>query len=488
MQNSKLLSFLNQFTKEEMKGLRRFVNSPIHNTDKAIVCLFENIYKYQDNLQSTMLGSRKVYKKIFPDKEFNSNRLSVLQSGLLTLSKEYLALMEYKNEKTLQEKMLIQALGKLNNYDEFKKQANKSINVLEIEEVKDSISYRYLFEFYNAYYNHPENLRIDTKNQSDKLAIKNLDLNYIITRIRYVCGQYYNKDKGISFDEEKALVIIQLAKLLQKENIAIEIYLDLITLCRNDYKQKLYFKTREKLFNHYKKLETIDRRTILTSLVNQLNRVMYKKAKGNQSIQFFTYKFELYKFGLEKKILIINNQMTSITFKNIAVIGSYCKAFVWVEKFIEEYQKYLPEKERKSIVGLSLAMLYFHSQKYDKAYDILLEVDSWNEKYYLAGRSLNLRCHYEKFCLEKLEADFVMYKVNAFQLFLKRNKNLASDNKNSYLGFCKKLLKLIRLKEKINKEYGFKLDKKERDKIYHEVSEENPLILKKWLLEKIKDL
>lgn len=472
-----------------MKGLRRFVNSPIHNTDKAKIRLLDYILKYQDDFQNPKLDSTKVYKKIFPDKVNDSNRMAVLQSGLLALSKDYLAFKEYKRDKKLKEKMLIQALGKRNIYDAFEKQTKKSIKALMGEKSKEASSYSNLFDLHNTYYSHPETLRVNPNSESPIWAIKNLDLFYTLTRIRYTCGQYHKKrlKNKYEYNEDIEESVISLAKIYQTENITISIYLDIINLLKNGYEDSLYTRIKENFFTNYKDMEYIDQKSIHSYLINIKNNAVVTKSKAGEVREKNIEMFKLYKFGIENEIVVYNKQITPMAFRNIASLSGSCGFLEWGKEFVETNKAFLPKKERDNIVGLSLAYIYFNNKEYDRAHELLIDVDKWMAKYIWSGRSLRLRCYYEKFNDGELDQGFVKARIVAFKRFVQKDVELSNTKKDSYLNFSKILIKIVRLKFNIKTTYGLKV-KDEKQKILIELEETNPLSLKAWLLKIITEM
>ena len=488
MRNKKLLLFLQQFTDEEMKGLRRFVDTPIHNTNKALIALFEYIYKYKDDLNSPKLDRQKVYKKILPNLAYDDSRMSVLQTGLLFLSKDYLSYAEYQLDKNLQEQMLIQSLGKRNMYTTFEKHTKKSVKKLEAKNEKGNKYHYNLFHLHDTYYSHPETLRINPDSESTNHAIKNIDLFYVLSRIRYTCGQYHRKQmkRDFEYDEKIESSIIELAVCYQSENFVIAMYLDVIKLLKNGYEELLFSKLKERLFKEFRSMEYFDQKTIYAYLVNVINKERVNNAKVSEIDRLNLELFLLTKFGAENGIVVYNKQITSMAFKNTAVLSAV-HDIDWGKKFVEDNKAFLPEKDRESVVGLSLATIFFYSKEYDKAEEMLINVDNWMAKYLLAGRVLRLRCYYERFYIGKLKKGFVISNINAFSRFVDNNKVLGDSRKKSYINFSMILIKITKLRYNIKSIYNFDY-KAKKEKLLQEINKTNPLSLKAWILKKIEEI
>ena len=84
MNKSSLIEILRSFDKEELTKFEDFLNSPYHNKNRNTLRLFTVVKKYFPNFKSEELNKEIVWKKLFPDKDYN---YGVMKNQIHELSK-----------------------------------------------------------------------------------------------------------------------------------------------------------------------------------------------------------------------------------------------------------------------------------------------------------------------------------------------------------------------------------------------------------------
>jgi hypothetical protein len=182
----------------------------------------------------------------------------------------------------------------------------------------------------------------------------------------------------------------------------------------------------------------------------------------------------LYKISLEKGILLLNGELGQHHYKNIITISLRLKKFDWVESFIETYTHQLPESARENAYNYNLANVYFSKGEYEKVIEQLREVEYQNLTYALGSKLMLLRTYFE------LKEDTALSSlIDAFRIYIRRNKKMTSQVKQQYMN-------TLRFTKKITGIAPY--DEKSKIKTIEQIENCKALVLKNWLLEKVKEI
>ncbi len=95
MIHSKSIDVLKTFSKEELKQFSDFVRSPLHNKNKNLIKLFEELKKYHPDYN---VENEKLFERVYSGKVYNHDSMKKLTSELLGLAEEYLRFTGLKKE------------------------------------------------------------------------------------------------------------------------------------------------------------------------------------------------------------------------------------------------------------------------------------------------------------------------------------------------------------------------------------------------------
>lgn len=180
---------------------------------------------------------------------------------------------------------------------------------------------------------------------------------------------------------------------------------------------------------------------------------------------------EIYKSGVEKKILLANGMISPFTYKNIVALALRMKQFDWVKNFINEYRNSIDSSNSEAIYAYNVAKLQYEKKNYNQALSLLLSTSSSGDLYVsLDTKILLSRIYYEQADLDALENI-----VNSFRIFIRRSK-IISYHKTSYSNFLNSLIRLIATNL---------FDKEEKSKLLSEIEQLQPLPDKYWFLEQL---
>jgi hypothetical protein len=264
--------------------------------------------------------------------------------------------------------------------------------------------------------------------------------------------------------------VIQLANVSPYNTIpSINIYYKMFSTYQDENNTENYFELR-KLTQSYINIFPLEEQkeiysTILGYCINKINK--------NQ-VDFFRETFEVYKDGIKENVLITDNSLSVTTYRNIVIAALRVEEFSWAENFIFEYAKYVNEKYRDNAVEFSLARLEFYKKNFKQVLTHLNNVNYEDVWYNINAKTIYLHAYYELDEFDALES-----LLQAFKMYIRREKSLSADRKVHYLNLIKFTSALM------------KLNAKEQPKVLklkEEILATKGVVSKPWLLEKVEDM
>lgn len=181
--------------------------------------------------------------------------------------------------------------------------------------------------------------------------------------------------------------------------------------------------------------------------------------------------FELYKVMIEKRIIFNNDILSPWTYKNIASVGLRLKEYEWTKGFIDTYHENVDEAYRDSAYAYNLAYYHFSQGEYKEALWKLHEVEFNDVFFHLDTKTMLLKIYYELDDVEPL-----LSLIDAFKVYLKRNKHISGYMKTSYRNLIKFVQKSLRLPSG---------DKDKWKRLKEEVNQVKHVASFTWLIEQI---
>ena len=190
---------------------------------------------------------------------------------------------------------------------------------------------------------------------------------------------------------------------------------------------------------------------------------------------------DLYKIGLEIKLVVENGRIQEGVFGNIALLGCHAGEFEWTEKFMEDYQSFLKEDIRADIVALNKGLWYFHQEAFKEAYNEFVS-HSFSSFYQISVRSNTIRAIYELFLKDESLYELLEAQILAYEKFLHRNALISVALKEAHLN------QLFILKRLTSGLFNRKDLKTLQESLFTKLNKMEKVIGKKWLNEKITQL
>ncbi len=457
MKNSKLIDILKALTKEEIKALETFITYAKTKENTFAQQLFAFLFKQYPEFLERNIEKNKVYKKLFPTKKYDENKLSKIMSEITKITEEYIITNQSKNNELSNKIQLLKFYNERDlekHYKQIEKEIEKIIKEIPLGVLSQTLIYQF------------EEIKIthDLKN-NDRYA------------------NYQNVyDVLIAFSEAekirwKNLSCVSLFPKLtdnNKLNILYDIHSKIEKLLNDDDDQ--LFETIFAPFKiKVKQIENEQKRDILYTL---LNYCITKINSGNSS--YYPITIDVFHSIEVNEILLNNYNMIDLsTYKNYISISLKINHINEAELFLEKYKDNLPIELKIETFNFNKALILFEKKKYAEVLDLLLYCKFTDVFYKLNQRRILIKTYYELLRTDVTYFNIISDAIVAFKKYLLSPKGIPENyillNKN-FLKFTESLLAKN------------KLSKIEKEKLLEKLKNTNLVTERNWLEEKINEL
>lgn len=473
MLQNKVLRLLNRLSPKEFKELNRFLQSPFFNTNPRIVGFYDQLKKYYPSFDSPKLEREKLYKKLFPGKQYHYQQLANLITEFTKLTEQYYVQLGLRSNPILQKKTLIDSYSERDLYDLFEKDTLDLLKTLKKNEVDPQHRHAYLLLKALAF--HPQNHLISKNNEQLNDLMIALDHSYweeklfLASEIKNMAAFLKTEIPIPLFEEIKSI-----AKQ-QSQNSTLQAYLLLLKTLgshsTDDYEQlKSFFERNNDKLN----------RKLQLTIYRSLNNYCVQKINSGNSL-YYEKQLQLYQFGLDHKFILNNNIISAPAFINICNAGIYSNNLNWVSQFVEEYQDQLNPLIKEEILNIVFAVIAFYQSDYPKVIEILIHFKSDHVARHFSARKLLIRSYFELFIQDNSYYEVFLSACLSFEKMLYRNDQKATRRIESNLNFIHFLKKIAKyhLEQQLNMHSKLELIK--------ELENYNSLILKHWLINRLNE-
>ncbi len=433
MVKSKLVKILKSLSKEEMKYLGWFVKSDYFNTDENLVVFYEYLKRYYPGFDSTKFTKEVVFQHIFTKDSYDDAKMRNLMSKMTQLLEEYLVCLEWKQDKFVRDKLLIDAFERRNiDFDEFKKLTNGLIGEIGSLPFRDE-DYFLL------------NMELQKKLYYQSTAIGANGTDKIIEDASDCLNNFYSLSRLKMMNEISSLMASKsIAKSIKKNkefdenNILLKIYNNIAEL----YEQKseaIYFATKTVFLSNINEIRRSEQKFVIKYLLEFAIREVRSDSKYLREI------FELYKIAHENEILENYGIISNATFVNIVMAASVIGEFAWCRLFLAECQVKIESKTRKEMIALGEGFVAFYNKNYSTVIDLISNLNFKGVLYQLLAKSLSLKSYFELFLLDNSYFSFVKSYSESFEKYVSRNPDIGSRKSSSYTSYVKFVRKLAGL-------------------------------------------
>lgn len=435
MTKSKLSELLASFDGHDYNRAKKYLSSPFFNEDQELVLLFDYYHQIWINNGEIPEDRGLIYSSLYPGKKYDDKYFRYLLSALTKHLENFVThkYMQQSPRNFLLEKQ--RALKERQCGKSFQFVSSELKSVLE-SGLQDSgvllarhDSALLELEFMTQQKTRKASFNFDS-------IIDDLD-RFFVARKLQLASEQINAQNVLAGQSKPRLIeeVAGLAKEPALENIpSIELYRTVyLTL------------TEPGNVEHFEKLkELILHKGEMFSVKEQKEIVQYLKNFCIKQInlgkpEFVERLFEIYKLSLQNKKVLRSEAMSPWEYKNIVTIGLRMKEFSWVQKFIEQYIKYLEPSQQKNALIYNTANWYFFQKNFRETLRLFQEVEFTDLYYQLDVRAILLKAY---FSLEEEETFF--YHASAFRSFLSRNRLVSDYQRKIYRNFVKYIVRLMR--------------------------------------------
>lgn len=441
MQNLTLFKIISTFSGKEMTSFEEFINSPLYNNADYVTKYYLKIKNYHPDFKD--LKPEIIFKALYPDRKFSDSTIRRLNTELLKLAEKFLVITSLEKNKFLKENILLEELDKRNADTHFSKRLKRMQEEIEKETITGEKYYRQINDL-----NETEIVFLskrDRKKAFDKYlsTIEAYDRSYTIQKLKKLISLSLEARiySWISSDEKKAISYAKSVSQNNYFNLPVIRLLCVILLFSIEMHEKYFYELMEMLAGHKKEISK-DELEIGYFLL--LNFCTIEHNKGVNSYK--NAELQIYKDMIIDDILLSNNILESIVYKNVISCALDAGDHEFASEFLEEYKKYLTDSEKDNIVSYCRANIAYSKKEYDEALSVLAKINFQDENQKLSLRVFNLKIFYERNMYEQAIAA-----IDAFKHTLKRKTPVSKSTIDLYLQFIIFYERMVKLKLKPDK-------------------------------------
>lgn len=466
MDKSKLLLTLKTLDKTELRTFKRFLLSKIFNQREPVVQLFD-ILREEMKSSSPKFDKQTIHSRLFSGATYKDKPVRDVMSYLLRVLEQFLAFQEMYEEPSDELLALCKSLRQRNLLKLFETTAEKTASSLQKTTIRDiEYHYRNYQLEQERYYAIIKKGRANATNLQE--VTQSLDVSYFANRLRQCCTMLAHQNVyNTTYDFG---MINEIIKEVERQELlhipAINVYY-YCYLAQTDPDNVEYFNALQHSLIVNADLFNVAEMKDLYLLA--MNIAIKKLNQG--AVELIPGMLELYKAGIEKKILLIDGLLSRFTYKNVIALALRLGLYDWVAEFIEEYTPLLEPDFSKETYRYNLAKLHYSKKEYEDALQLLFLNASSDDVYTnMDTKMLLSRIYYEQKDQDTLEA-----LVKSYKAFIRRKK-IISYHRLTYQNFINCIAKLIVLNP---------YDKQAKVELLKEFNALQPLPNRYWFIEQL---
>lgn len=481
MHHSKLIKALFKLPHASLKRFHEFVYSPYFNKHEGVRQVVDIVLEIHPNTEHHMLSKDKLFVALFPGEEYAPQKVSDVFTYCYRCLEQFFTYQTYESHPDQQNIHLLSSFRKLGMEHQFEKTFVKTLSNTSSTALPTNnlhLHYYHLQSEQNLY-----QLGLDdrTKDKSIEQVDQQLDFFYLTTKLRLACEMMnrqniVKEDFDIHFVDHLQTMIAERPQIVEQQP-AIAIYSSIWLTLTDANNTAHYYNLIQLLDEHYPSIY-IDE---LRNMYDYAQNYCIKKINTGQQ-QFLQEIFELYNTLLERNIIFIEGELSQWDYKNMVTVGTRLKEYARTEGLIHQYKERLPEADRTNAFNYNLANFYYSKKEFNKALELLRDVQYTDVYYSLGARSLLLKVYYEA---EEYDPLYSLF--DSFKIYLKRNGQVSEYQYYAHMNLVRLTKRITDLRLKLNVSSQEVLERelkklKDRMETYKEVTNAQ------WVLQEIAAL
>lgn len=450
----------------ELNACIRYSMSELFNKRTEITKTIKFFKKNKEEFFLLLNDEENTFKKFLGRKvKFDRKLLTDHFHLCLNLLENFIVFTEIQKDKDAQLK-LVENFYKERSYQSEAESINaKRIKIVSNEDISID-SYLTLYKLYiNRFHILVKQFENETF-ENIEIALNNLDKFYFLAKMHW-SQELEALNVVRKFDYDKRLMneikelILNDDELTKK--LLFKIYLITNDLYNGKFTKEGYYEFKQVILKNLDRFEFKTKKQFLTDLSNYVS-FMYGKSPV---LEWLKESHEVLKMQIKSKTLVVENHLAEPSYALGIRVALNLEEYEWANKFIADYSQYITNEV---LIQKMKAEVLYNLNKHDEALEIINEIPlkSFSDNY-------EMKTLYAKILFDKKQYDLLENHLKTYELYIRRYKESSDDIKDRNLRY---VLYLGRLFRNIN-------HSKRIEKLFKEVSEDNKVFYKNWLLARI---
>jgi hypothetical protein len=421
MEQSKFIVVLQKLSSRQQGRFMEFLLSPYFNKHEDVTKFVKMVL-----LGEVPLNTAAMFAALYPEKALDSRRVPDLMYKSLKLLEEFLEEEQYKVQ-SWQRKLNILSYVRSNELGEMNSLVqNEIVSLRDKKLLRDSDffyeEFLYQSESYKIFLDHAS---INTEDSLQQ-KVDHLDLFYLSAKLRESC-EMLNRTRIFSVNYDFHL-LDDLIKAIESDferyaiYPAIVLYYRIMQMLRNPEEINIFYQLKDEV----QKNSSLFARDEQRSLYGYLQNYCIRKVNSGRA-EFYRELLNIYRYMIEAGLMDGANKNLQWDLKNMVSIALRLGEHDWTYKTINLLKDQLPEADRTNAYTYNLANYYYETKDYKKATRMLQSVEFTEVYYNLDSKSMLLKIYFEQ-----AEEDAFYAHVNAFRIYLTRNRLISKDTSVIY--------------------------------------------------------
>lgn len=433
MLQSKLLELLRTLTPRQLGRLEEFLASPFFNKNEDLLALLRALKSYAPGFSAPELEKEAFLKR----EKWDAKRLAYWMSDLLKQAETFLTVEALLEDDHLGHRALLEMYYRKNLVKHYKGVLEKAGRKLEEYPWRNAEFFYWQFQLRQLEYLHSDKSQ-RTYNPHLQEAAHALDTFYLVEKLRLSCDmvnlvQLLNVEYDLSWTED---ILPIAARSAEVQAPAVQVYLAMYRMLKDNQDTAAYFEAKEKLLAFSSLFDKPELTTLSVFLFNFCSR---RINRFNDPFFWKEY-LEVGKFLLREELIFEEGRLSPWLYKNLVTAGLNQDEPEWTLEFIQSFRDRLPESYQEPLYEYNLAHYYYNLGRHDEAQRTLMQVEFKDVFLALSTRSLLVKIFYETD-----QEELLFSHLEAFRIYLLRNKLLPESNRKQvqqFIDFTRKLARI----------------------------------------------
>lgn len=464
-----LFEVLRSMGKEEFREFGKFVNSPFFNSRSEAIRLYEAMKKLHPKMSSKDLVPEKLFKKVYPGKQYNDATMRKLFSLMLNLAVNFFAVSGCRSDEFDYNLKMLDKLREKNLGGLFEKYSNVIEGQFRSTPQTFSL-YESKFHFTtlkNGYYLHTNEGEMVKGFQNEIDSFMQYFLSVML--LLYTRLSEWSRARNVKFDLKfYDEVLSHIESSDYSDDPLISLYHSMLMLL-NTGDKKYFFELQESRKRFEKSISAMDDYNIAVTMM----QYCYKKVhQGDQG--FRRQQFDVVNVILERDMIPPGNIEPYFfinSIRNASILGE----FAWCDCFIDRYSSRLNKDKQKEALSYSLALTELYRGNYSKALGHTSTINIERSTLKNEFKNIQLVIYYELGYSDEL-----ISLIDSYKHFLSRDKDAAQATVAASNDFIRIVSKALKFKS----EY----DVESAEILKAEIMKGQYFNFKEWIIAKLDEI